>query len=129
MRSCAYILNGGMLDGFPLHTDKQRGEGDGNIGQHKQRKEGKIHQLFQRLCGNALPLGQDGQKTIKQHDAVAPSRGFQSGAQGVAHHEMSEEGRQIDEGHETGNVYDKREQRQKNTGRDGHQHIVTGEAA
>ena len=34
-----------MADGLPLDTHQQRGERDGNIGEHEQREEGQIHHL------------------------------------------------------------------------------------
>ena len=59
-----------MLDGRPLHPAENRGDGDGDIGEHKQREREHIQNLLARRGVDVVPLGQRGDQTDDQQEAV-----------------------------------------------------------
>ena len=107
---------------------QQRGERDGNIGEHEQREEGQIHHLFQRGDGDAPPLGENGEQAVSEHHAIAPRQHIQQGTGDVAEHETGEERRQGEHRHTAEEIDEDGGDGQQRTGRDGHQHVVAGEA-
>ena len=59
-----------MLDGRPLYPAENRGDGDGDIGEHKQREREHIQNLLARRGVDVVPLGQRGDQADDQQEAV-----------------------------------------------------------
>ena len=116
----ADIFDGGMPDRLPLDAHQQRGEGNRNIGEHKQREEGQIHHLFQRRGGNAPPLGEDGEQAVEKHHAIAPQQHGQQGTADMAEHEIGQKRRQGEDCYAAEEVDENRRDGQQHAGGDGH---------
>ena len=59
-----------MLDGRPFHPAENRGDGDGDIGEHKQREREHIQNLLARRGVDVVPLGQRGDQADDQQESV-----------------------------------------------------------